>query len=157
MDDARLIISKRSTFVPFVLILGFAICFQISEDSKGQVATTRFFQSACVCISSRSAQWNSIPESCLPLNSLVVSQEYKLQDLQDSPKKPDISFRLQNHPVEYGCVGHIPLSHVVRIPSLRRPREVPRGSWCPEACEDQTRYLAACLLLRVCIQAYSAD
>ena len=48
MDDARLIISKRSTFVPFVLILGFAICFQISEDFKGQVATTRFFQSTCV-------------------------------------------------------------------------------------------------------------
>ena len=94
---------KRSTFV-----LIFGVCYVFSKFqwipraklpqrtfSHRRCLEERFFQFACVCISSRSAQRNSPPEYCLPLNSLVVciAKNVKLQD--SPPKKNSFFFFLQ--------------------------------------------------------------
>lgn len=122
---------------------GLLCVFQISMDSKGQVATThlqpqkvsrRKVFSICMCMHFIKIRSAELPSRILPAIEFIgclYRKERKTTRL--TPQKKQFFFlskHLQNHPSRIWLRRSYPRPSLVRIPSQRRPREVPRGSWC---------------------------
>lgn len=140
MDDARLLFLQA--FNKIVLILGFAMRFPNFNGFQGpschnapqpQKVSRRKVFSICMCMHFIKIRSAELPSRILPAIEFIgclYRKERKTTRLTPQKKQFFFSKHLQNHPSRIWLRRSYPHPSLVRIPSQRRPREVPRGSWC---------------------------